>query len=147
MKELFSPAWVVCLDESMNPWTNQYTCPGWVFCPGKPYPEGDEYHTICCGMTGILFDLELREGKDHLSELPHAEFFEEGMKAGLLLCLTKTIHYTAHYVVLDSGVSVLLALLALKKKGVYVGALIKKRRYWPHWLLGMQSMDTLTIKR
>ena len=78
-----------------------------------------------------MFDFELREGKDHPSELPPAEFLEEGITAGLLLCLTKTIHHTSRYVVLDSGFCVLLALLALKKKGVYAGALIKKRRYWP----------------
>eukprot|EP00804_Cyclotella_cryptica_P018793 CCRYP_021187-RA/>CCRYP_021187-RA protein AED:0.33 eAED:0.33 QI:0/0/0/1/0/0/2/0/393 len=108
MKELFSPDWVVCLDESMSPWTNRFTCPGWVFCPRKPYPEGNEYHTICCGVSGILFDLELREGKDRPSELPPQ----------------------------DSGFCVLLALLSLKKKGVYGGALIKKRRYWPSMVAG-----------
>jgi hypothetical protein len=120
----------------MSPWTNPYTCPGWVFCPCKPHPEGNEYHTICCGVTGILFDLELREGKDCPSELPPAEFSEEGIMAGLLLCLTKTIHHTACYVVLDSGFCVLLALHALKKKGVYAGALIKKRCYWPSLVAG-----------
>ena len=87
-------------------------------------------------MTGILFDLELREGKDCPSELLPAEFLEDGITAGLLLHLTKTIQHTARYVVLDSGFCVLLALLALKKKGVYAGALIKKRHYWPSLVAG-----------
>ena len=140
MKELFSPVWVVCLDESMSPWTNRFTCLGWVFCPRKPYPEGNEYHTICCGVTGILFDLELREGKDRPSELPAEEFSEEGKTAGLLLRLTKTIHHTARYVVLDSGFCVLMALLALKKKGVYGGEVIKKQHFWSS-LVARDAMD------
>jgi hypothetical protein len=64
MSAFFRPSWIVCLDESMSIWTSRWTCPGWVFCPRKPHPFGNEYHTICCGETGILFDFELVEGKD-----------------------------------------------------------------------------------
>ena len=37
MKTNFSPSWIVCLDESMSLWTNMFTCPGFVFCPRKPW--------------------------------------------------------------------------------------------------------------
>ena len=70
MKERFTAAWVVCLDESMSIWTNRWSCPGWVFCPRKPHPIGNEYHTIACGKSGILFAMEMVEGKQRPNELP-----------------------------------------------------------------------------
>jgi hypothetical protein len=51
----FVAAWVVCLDERMSIWHNRLTCPGWVFCPRKPHPFGNEYHSACCGISTILF--------------------------------------------------------------------------------------------
>ena len=60
----FTPSWVSCLDESMSTWMNKYTCPGWIFMPMKPWPFGNEYHTVCCSLSGILWQLELVEGKD-----------------------------------------------------------------------------------
>lgn len=140
MAAFFLPAWIVCLDESMSIWHSRWTCPGWVFCPRKPHPFGNEYHTICCGLSGILFDFEIVEGKDHPTELPPPEFSGFGATAGLLLRLTKSIHNTARYVVLDSGFCVLQALVALRTFGVFAGALIKKRRYWPRFIAG-DSID------
>ena len=64
MSEVFSPAWIVCLDESMSLWTNIYTCPGFVYCPQKPWDKGNEYHMIACGLSSILFFVEMVEGKD-----------------------------------------------------------------------------------
>ena len=64
MKSVFTPSWVSCLDESMSPWTSKWTCPGWMFVPRKPHPMGNEYHTICCGSTGIMYAIDLVEGKD-----------------------------------------------------------------------------------
>lgn len=40
------------------------------------------------------------------------------------------IHHTAKYIVLDSGLCVLAALVALKRISVFAGALIKKHHYW-----------------
>ena len=70
MHRVFKSAWVCCLDESMSSWLNKFTCPGWMFVPRKPRPFGNEYHTICCGVTGILFAMELVEGKDRTTQLP-----------------------------------------------------------------------------
>ena len=47
------------------------------------------------------------------------------------MCLTKVIFHTSKYTVLDSDFCVLSALIALKKHGVFAGALIKKLCYWP----------------
>ena len=59
---------------------------------------------------------------------------------GLLLLLMKSVHHTGRYVVLDSGFCVLQALVELKKFGVYSGALIKKRCYWPS-LVPSEAID------
>ena len=64
MKEKFSPSWVTCLDESMSKWIVNFTCPGFMCVPRKPWPMGNEYHTIFCGETKIMFQAELVEGKD-----------------------------------------------------------------------------------
>ena len=45
MAEVFSSSWVICLDKSMSIWMSRWTCPGWVFCPRKPHPFGNEYHS------------------------------------------------------------------------------------------------------
>jgi hypothetical protein len=76
-----------------------------------------------------LFDFELVEGKDHPNELPPLMYVEFGKTGGLLLRLTKTIHGTGQYVILDSGFCVLKAIVGLRQHGVFSGALIKKRRY------------------
>jgi len=60
----FMPGWVNCLDESISKWLGKYTCPGFMCIPRKPWPFGNEYHTICCGVSGILYAAELVEGKD-----------------------------------------------------------------------------------
>jgi hypothetical protein len=82
-------------------------CPGWIYCPCKPHPHGNEYHTACCGLSHIMFALELVEGKDHPAQLP-SEFDNMGGKTvGLLLWMLKSYFGTGKYVVLDSGFCVL----------------------------------------
>ncbi len=133
---------MLCLDESMSIWFQRWTCPGWVFCPRKPHPFGNEYHTACCGLSGVLFSMEMVEGKDRPRQLGPQEFDDEGGKTcGLLLRLLKPVFHTGRYVVLDSGFCVLKAIVALKKKGVFAGALIKKRRYWPTHVPGQHILE------
>ena len=57
---------------------NRYTFPHWVFCPCKPHPFDNEYHTICCAKSGILFDFELEDGKETLENLK--KILEQGGK-------------------------------------------------------------------
>jgi hypothetical protein len=35
-----------------------------MFVPRKPHPMGNEYHSVCCNAIGIMFGIELVEGKD-----------------------------------------------------------------------------------
>ena len=95
MAAVFYAGWVVCLDESMSIWHNRWTCPGWVFCPRKPHPFGNEYHTACCALSGILFVIELVQGKDYPPELGATEFEAWlGKTGGLLLRMLKSIFNT-----------------------------------------------------
>ena len=135
MAEVFSASWVSCLDESMTKWVNAYTCPGFMFVPRKPWPFGNEFHTIACGETGILYALELVEGKDQPQEV-RKEHSELGKTVSLLLRLTKSLWASGKVVVLDSGFCVLQGIIELKKKGVFAAALIKKRQYWPKHIDG-----------
>lgn len=130
----FKSGWVTCLDESMSSWLSKYTCPGWMFVPRKPRPFGNEYHSICCGVSGIMFAIELVEGKDRPPELPSPPKDEKTKH--LLLSLCQSLYSSGKIVVLDSGFSVMKALVALKKVGVFAHAVAKKRRFWPKCVPG-----------
>ena len=131
MRLVFLAGWVSCLDESMSIWTRRWTCPGWMFVPRKPHPKGNEYHSICCSFSGIMYGIEIVEGKDRPRQLNKPEYHEKGATASLLLRLCKPLFATGKLVILDSGFCVLQALLTLKQYGVFASAVIKKRRYWP----------------
>ena len=136
MEKEFIPSWVSCLDESMSKWLNKYTCPGFMVVPRKPWPCGNEYHTICCSESGVLFALELVEGKDEPAQRPRKEHNEKGKTLGLMIRLTKSVHGTGKLVIMDSGFCVLQGIIELRKLGVFSSALIKKRRYWPKYVHG-----------
>ena len=63
MRENVLPGYMNCLNESMSMWTNKFTCPGFMFAPCKPWPLGNEYHTMCCCSSGIMWGIDLVEGK------------------------------------------------------------------------------------
>jgi Transposase IS4 len=77
----FKLGWISCLDESMMLWTNDYTCPGFIIIPIKSHLFGNEWHSIGSGLSCILFEVEIMEGKtrppereqpecNHLGKLP-----------------------------------------------------------------------------
>eukprot|EP00549_Striatella_unipunctata_P017315 CAMPEP_0118690650 /NCGR_PEP_ID=MMETSP0800-20121206/10236_1 /TAXON_ID=210618 ORGANISM="Striatella unipunctata, Strain CCMP2910" /NCGR_SAMPLE_ID=MMETSP0800 /ASSEMBLY_ACC=CAM_ASM_000638 /LENGTH=192 /DNA_ID=CAMNT_0006588329 /DNA_START=370 /DNA_END=947 /DNA_ORIENTATION=- len=134
MSKCFSSGWMTCLDKYMSPWMSQFTCPGFMFVPRKPWPFGNEWHTIACGHSNVLFQVELVKGKDFPKEQPMPEFNELGKTVGLLLCLTKPLWGTGKIVILDSGFCVLQGLLSFVKHGVFAAALIKKQKYWPKYI-------------
>ena len=134
MYKNFKSAWFNCLDEPMSIWTNWWTCPEWVFCPRKPHSFRNEYCTICCGLSEILFWLELVEGSDRPKEMSSDP--KHKITIGLLQRLRKTIFSTGKVVILDSGFCVLERSIELKKIGVYTSARIKKCPYWPNYVPG-----------
>jgi hypothetical protein len=136
MQETYIPSWVSCLDESMSIWNMRWTCPGYQFVPRKPHPRGNEYHTIADGLTTILYAAEIVMGKDKPEGYEHEYEKEEGPTSALLARLTRSIWHSGKLVILDSGFCVLRALINLKKRGLFAGAVIKKRRYWPEFIQG-----------
>ena len=114
MTALFMAGWLVCLDESMSKWINQWTCPGFVFCPRKPWPFGNEWHTIACSICTIIFFVELVEGKDRPKGGPPREFSDKSKTVGLVLRMTRPIWHRAKCVILDSGFCVLKAIIEPK---------------------------------
>ena len=137
MQEIYIPGWVSCLDESMSIWNNRFTCPGYCYVPRKPHPQGNEYHTIADGVTTILYAAEIRMGDKHTPVGYVHEFEkEEGKTSSLIARLTRSIWHSGKVLILDSGFCVLKALTNLKKRGLFAGAVIKKRRYWPTMIQG-----------
>ena len=125
-----------CIDESMSKWVNEYTCPGFMFVPCKPWSFGNEYHDTGCAESDIIWSLELWEGKDWPTQLNNKPFDDLGKIVGTLLHLTEPVWGSGRVFVLDSGFCVLQAIVELRKKGLFAAALIKKRRYWPKYILG-----------
>ena len=85
MNNAFAPGYMNCLDESMSVWTNKFTCPGFMFVPRKPWPFGNEYHTVCCCLSGIMWGIDLVEGKDRPRQLGQLQYDKLGSMVGLLL--------------------------------------------------------------
>ena len=48
MATSFIPSWINAIDESTSKWINEYTCPGFMFVPQKPWAFGNEYHDVGC---------------------------------------------------------------------------------------------------
>lgn len=104
--------------------------------PRKPWPFGDEYHSICCGLSGIMFGLEIVEGKVAPKERP-LKIEKLGKTVDLLLRLTKLLWGTAKIVVKDSGYCVVKRIVDLRNRGVYAAAsIIQKYRYWQKYVKG-----------
>ena len=132
IKNVFIPSWISCLDESMSPWLNKFTCPGWVWCPRKPWPFGNEYHSICCGLSGIMFGIEIIQGKDRPLQIHNKHFNDQGgPTVGLLLQLCESIFHMGKVVILDSGFCILQGLIELRKMGIFASAVIKKDAIGP----------------
>jgi len=122
MAKCFKPGWLNCGDELMVYWINRWTCPGWMYVPRKPWPYGNEFHAVACSETGIIWCIDLREGKDRSPHKP-AELtygpYKMGVTAAVMCRLTKAIHGTGRVVVWDSGFCVVEGLIELFKRGVF----------------------------
>ena len=146
MKDNFIPGYMNCLDESMSMWTNKFTCPGFMLIPHKLWPFSNEYHTICCCLSGIMWGIDLVEGKDCPPQLGIQQYNNFGSTVGLLLCMLSPIYHKGFVVLLDSGFCVLKGIIELRKKGVFASALIKKWHYWPKYIKGDNIKAILITK-
>ena len=51
----FMMSWINCINESMSKWVNEFTCPGFMYVPRKPWPFGNEYHDAGCADSDIIW--------------------------------------------------------------------------------------------
>ena len=145
MKDVFSPSWGVCLDESMVKWLNEYA-PGWMAVGRKPSPFGNEYHTIACGVLHIIFWMECVEGKSrppHLGEMPLS--YEHGKLCALILRATESIAGSNRVVFMDSGFGVLCALPELRRRGLHATVVLKKKKFWAKGLPGEAILEAVRM--
>ena len=106
---------------------------------------GNEYHTIACGDTKILFFVELVEGKDTPKEGPNSKpEFEDEMKskvAALVVRMSRDIWGSGHVVILDSGFGYIPTVVELANKGLFATAFMKKNRDWPRGTKAEEAMN------
>ena len=126
MEENVSPGHIPCLDESMFKWLSKCTCPGFMVVPRKPWAFENEYHTICCSQSGVLFAMELREGKDRPEYLPPKAHSDLGKTMGLVLRICRSLEHTGSIVFMDSVFCVVKAIIELRKRGIFSSSMIKK---------------------
>ena len=133
----FSPSLISCLYESMSKWLGKFTCPGFCCELRNPCPLENEYHAIACGTSGILYALEIVEGRDQPWQA-NKKFSDKGKIVGLLLRLTRPIWGSSKVIILDSGFCVIQGITKSQKKGVFDAdaALIKKYCNWPKHIRG-----------
>ncbi|EDQ84231.1 uncharacterized protein MONBRDRAFT_30469 [Monosiga brevicollis MX1] len=111
---VFRPSSLVCLDESMVT-HHQEEDPGFVFIGRKPHPVGNEYHAICDAETGIVYRIEMVEGKARPRQLP-LKYAEHGQTGGLILRMTETSVGMGRVVVMDSAFCELQPLVELRNR-------------------------------
>ena len=82
MEDKLNPRYINFLDESMMEWFNKYST-GFMFVGRNPHPFGNDRHTICCGLTSIIWIAQNIEGKDCPSQRSAKQHQELGMAVGL----------------------------------------------------------------
>ncbi len=122
---------LVYLYKSMSIWNLMYNCPGWVFCPQKPHPFGNEYHSMCFVECAVMLNVEVVKGKDCPWKLGPSKFKDCcGKTVGLFCLCWRSIFSTGRYIIFDSSFCVLKGIVELKKMG-FCGGIEKKLCYWP----------------
>jgi hypothetical protein len=140
----FDPGWSNVGDESVSPWTQERTCPGFMVITRKPHKFGNKHHSICCTTSCILWRLELMEGKARPRdpEKPAHELL--GKAVGLMLRMCEPTFGSGRVVTWNSGFCVLKGIVELKKRGVCASALVKKPRHWPKRVPGVGFFTVAT---
>lgn len=136
MEDVFTPGHTVCLDESMlRPMHS------WMAVKRKPAARDAGYYPLYCAETGILFKVDLVEGKSRPKELaavPNESTL--GKTGALVMRMVDGLCGTGRVVVMDSAFCVVKAVKALYDSGLYATTLAKKRAEssgeWPHGVPG-----------
>ena len=91
----------------MSPWWSGSTSGILDLCVSavsrKPYPFGNEWHTICCALAHIMCRAHIVEGKGRPTEIGQKKWEDLGNTVGPMLGMCEPIFLTGKCVVLDSG--------------------------------------------
>ena len=82
-----------------------------MFVPRKPHPFGNEYHTIVCAKSKVIYNIEITEGKYSPRVMGKKEFEEKEATDGLIARMKNPLWGTGKVVVMDSGSCILEGLL------------------------------------
>ena len=129
MSTNFIPGWISCLDESMMIWKNNFG-PDWLFLLRKPHPFGNNWHTICCAMSVVVFFVELVERKDQTTKIGKPELEADYVATGGDDDVYEKV--TIWY----SLFCVLKGLVGMLAHVVYGKTVIQKEKYWPKYFRG-----------
>ena len=81
----FDRLWVSVLDYSIQEWVDRYTFPGWMFVPRKPHPFRDNYHTVTCAKSKVIYIVEIVEEEDGPRLMGKKELEDKGETTGLVV--------------------------------------------------------------
>ena len=135
MAQQFLPSWINVIDESMTEWFNKWA-PRFMCVGRKTHLFGNEWNTICCALTSILWRSKIVEGNHRPTHLGPKKWEELGKTVGLMLRMCELIFSTGKCVVLDSGFFMSKGITYLLEFGVYAAELIKKPKYCPKGVPG-----------
>ena len=62
-----------------------------MFIPHNPHPFGNEYHTIACAKSKVIYNVDIVEGGDQLRVMSKKDFEEKGVTAGWMVRMTKLL--------------------------------------------------------
>lgn len=124
------PAWLITLDESMSAWTGRgfkgamdYKpgfCPHKSWVPQKPEPDGVEYKTACCAVSGVMIAAETEEGKQQMKQKRFVGQHQH--HTAVSLRLVEKLFGSGCVIVGDSWFSSVNTAVAMKENGLfYVG--------------------------
>jgi hypothetical protein len=144
------PGYLNCTDECMMEFMNRYA-PGWQYVERKPKPYGNVFHAAACGLSRIIFSLELMEGRDRPTWMDPPEFenlfntnkFNTTKVGGLMLRMAKPLFNSGAVLVHDSGFQSVYAMKELKERGVFASCLMKKKAYFARFTDGQASENFL----
>ena len=142
MTSIFLAYWSIFLNKYISIWHSIWTFLGWIFCRRNPHLFGIEFHTDFYAFSGILFVVELVEGKAHPRQSSPLEFeYLSGKTLVLLLRMMKSYFSTGRYVLIGYSFRVLKGLIQLSEKGVFPCAIMNNRRYCPSVFPGKEMED------
>ena len=93
------PGYVLVMDESMVK-SFHHNLKGKIKIIRKPRPIGNEFKNVCCGLSRIVVNIELFEGKEIMAEKEHVDVY--GATTATSLRLTEPWRASGRIVIADS---------------------------------------------